>query len=133
MARYAYERLSNDSTALLEFETSRQYAHTSMVAVFEAGPLGRPDGGVHYANVDAEELVSDGKAGVLVRGFRGAAAADGEALVDLVHRLARLGLDLPAVAELDLNPVLALPDRCVVVDARVRVAHVGAEFPTKTW
>ncbi|MGH3126539.1 MAG: acetate--CoA ligase family protein, partial [Gaiellaceae bacterium] len=84
-------------------------------------------------DVDAEELVSDGKAGILVRGFRGAAAADGESLVDLVHRLARLGLDLPAVAELDLNPVLALPDRCVVVDARVRVAHVGAEFPTKTW
>ena len=36
-------------------------------------------------------------------------------------RLARLGEDLPEVAELDLNPVLALPDRCVVVDARVRV------------
>ena len=84
-------------------------------------------------DVDAEELVSDGKAGVLVRGFRGAAAADGEALVDLVHRLARLGLDLPAVAELDLNPVLALPDRCVVVDARVRVAHMHAQVPTKTW
>ena len=27
----------------------------------------------------------------------------------------------PTVAELDLNPVLALPDRCVAVDARVRV------------
>ena len=51
MARYAYERLSNDSAALLEHETSRQYAHTSMVAVFEAGALGRPDGGVHYAAI----------------------------------------------------------------------------------
>ena len=59
-------------------------------------------------DVDAEELVSEGKAGRLVRGFRGAPAADVSALVDLVHRLSRLGLDVPAVAELDLNPVLGL-------------------------
>ena len=56
-----------------------------------------------------------------VRGFRGAPAADSAALADLLLRLARLGDDLPEVAELDLNPVLALPDGCVVVDARVRV------------
>ena len=58
---------------------------------------------------DAEELVYGGKAGRLVRGFRGAPAADGAALADLLLRLARLGEDIPAVAELDLNPVLALP------------------------
>ena len=38
-----------------------------------------------------------------MRGFRGAEPADAAALVDLVHRLAALGDDLPAVAELDLN------------------------------
>ena len=53
MARYAYERLNNDSAALLELESSRQYAHTSMIAIFEAGPLGRPDGGVSYAAIRA--------------------------------------------------------------------------------
>ena len=37
-------------------------------------------------DVDAEELVSEGKAGVLVRGFRGAPAADAAALVDLVQQ-----------------------------------------------
>ena len=62
-----------------------------------------------------------GKAGRLVRGFRGAPAADPAALADLVQRLAQLGEDLPAVSELDLNPVLARPDGYVVVDARVRV------------
>jgi WS/DGAT/MGAT family acyltransferase len=51
MARYAYERLGNDSAALLAYETSRQYAHASVVAVFEAGPLGRADGGVEYAAI----------------------------------------------------------------------------------
>jgi diacylglycerol O-acyltransferase / wax synthase len=53
MARYAYERLSNDSAELLALETSRQYAHTSMLAIFEAGPLGRPDGGVDFAALRA--------------------------------------------------------------------------------
>jgi acetyl coenzyme A synthetase (ADP forming)-like protein len=84
-------------------------------------------------DVDAEELVSEGKVGRLVRGFRGAPPSDAAALADLVHRLARLGLDFPAVAELDLNPVLGLPDRCVAVDARVRVARPAVTVSTKTW
>ena len=84
-------------------------------------------------DVDAEELVTSGKAGRLVAGFRGAPATSVRALTDLVQRLARLGEDLPAVAELDLNPVLALPDRCVAVDARVRVQQPVAVVRPKTW
>ena len=84
-------------------------------------------------DVDAHELVDGGKAGRLVRGFRGAPAADAEALVDLVHRLSALAEDLPGVAELDLNPVIALPDRCVVVDARIRVGAVEPKRSPKTW
>ena len=82
---------------------------------------------------DADELVYGGKAGRLVRGFRGAPAADGAALADLLLRLARLCEDIPAVAELDLNPVLALPDRCVAVDARVRVQRPELTTRAKTW
>ncbi|HET9244131.1 MAG TPA: GNAT family N-acetyltransferase [Gaiella sp.] len=82
---------------------------------------------------DAEELVFGGKTGRLVRGFRGAPPADGEALLDLVHRLARLGEDLDAVAELDLNPVIAQPAGCVVVDARVRVRRPTHVARAKTW
>ena len=84
-------------------------------------------------DLDAEELVHEGKAGRLVRGFRGAAPADATRLSDLVHRLAHLGEDMPAVAELDLNPVLALPDRCVAVDARVRVRRPLVQARTKSW
>jgi acyl-CoA synthetase (NDP forming) len=84
-------------------------------------------------DVDAESLVAEGKAGQLVRGFRGAPPADTAALVDLVQRLSQLGVDLHAVAELDLNPVLALPSGCVAVDARVRVARPAAQAQTKTW
>jgi acetate---CoA ligase (ADP-forming) len=84
-------------------------------------------------DTDAEELVTTGKAGRLVRGFRGAPAADAAALADLVLRLARLGDELPEVAELDLNPVLALPEGCVIVDARVRVHRPERVSLTKTW
>jgi acetate---CoA ligase (ADP-forming) len=93
-------------------------------AAFRIAPL---------TDVDAEELVLGGKAGRLVRGFRGAPPADVAALVDLVLRLGALGEDLPAVAELDLNPVLALPDRAVAVDARVRVRRPDPVRRTKAW
>ena len=55
-------------------------------------------------DVDAQELVTGGKAGTLVRGFRGKAPADEHALGDLVHRLGRLGEDFHELAELDLQP-----------------------------
>ncbi len=82
---------------------------------------------------DAEDLVLTGKAGKLVEGFRGKPPADAGALVDLVLRLAQLADDVPEVAELDLNPVLGLPDRCVAVDARVRVRPAERTPSAKTW
>ena len=53
-------------------------------AAFRIAPL---------TDVDARELVTGGKAGRLVAGFRGAPPADEEALIDLVLRLGRLGED----------------------------------------
>ena len=82
---------------------------------------------------DAEDLVFGGKAGRLVAGFRGAPAANVPALVDLVQRLGRLASDLPEVAELDLNPVLATPDGCIAVDARVRVHAPESPHRLKGW
>ena len=84
-------------------------------------------------DLDAAELVRGGKAGRLVAGFRGTPAADAESLIDLLLRLSLLADDVPEVAELDLNPVLALPDRCVAVDARVRVADRAQARRAKSW
>ena len=109
---------------LVAFGPGGVFAELIGDAAFRTAPL---------TDVDAGELVTGGKAGRLVRGFRGAPPADNAALVDLVHRLARLGEDLPAVAELDLNPVKALPDRCVAVDARVRLQRPEARPREKSW
>ena len=84
-------------------------------------------------DVDADELVTSGKAGKLVAGYRGAPPLDVGALTDLVHRLGRLGEDFPAVAELDLNPVLGLGVGCVAVDARIRVRRPETVARAKTW
>ena len=84
-------------------------------------------------DLDAEELVRSGKAGRLVAGFRGTPAADEGALVDLLLRLSLLAEEVPEVAELDLNPVLALPDSCLAVDARIRLAEPAPPHRTKSW
>ena len=109
---------------LVAFGPGGVFAELIGEATFRIAPL---------TDRDADELVYGGKAGKLVRGFRGAPAADGPALADLVLRLGRLGEDFPAIAELDLNPVLALPDACVVVDARVRVRRPELTVRAKTW
>jgi acetyl coenzyme A synthetase (ADP forming)-like protein len=84
-------------------------------------------------DVDADELVREGKAGVLLAGFRGTPPADSSAVADILLRVARLADDLPEVAELDLNPVIARSDGCVVVDARVRVAPPPELTRLKSW
>jgi acetyl coenzyme A synthetase (ADP forming)-like protein len=109
---------------LVAFGPGGVFAELIGEAQFRIAPLTRED---------AEELVRTGKAGQLVAGFRGQPAADAEALVDLVLRLARLADEIPEVAELDLNPVLALPSGCVAVDARVRVREAERSPRAKTW
>jgi acetyl coenzyme A synthetase (ADP forming)-like protein len=109
---------------LVGFGPGGVYAELIGGAEFRIAPL---------TDVDAAELVAGGKAGRLVSGFRGAPAANVAALEDLILRLALLGEDLPEVAELDLNPILAGPERCVAVDARVRVAQPPEQRRAKTW
>jgi acetyl coenzyme A synthetase (ADP forming)-like protein len=109
-----------------------------LVAFGPGGVLAELIGGAEFriaplTDLDADELVQGGKAGRLVRGFRGAAAADAGALVSLLHRLSRLALDLPEVAELDLNPVLGLPTGCMAVDARIRLRSQPADRALKSW
>jgi acyl-CoA synthetase (NDP forming) len=74
-------------------------------------------------DVDADELLGSLKASRLLAGYRGAPPADLAALRDLLLRVSRLAEEVPQIAELDLNPVIALPQgRGVsVLDARVRL------------
>jgi succinyl-CoA synthetase beta subunit len=56
----------------------------------------------------------------LLEGVRGRAAADVDALVDVVMAVERFALDLADdVAELDINPLVVRPDGAVALDALV--------------
>jgi len=59
--------------------------------------------------------------------------ADASALSDVLNRLSRLADDHPELMELDLNPVIGLPDRAVIVDARIRVARPRLRTDAKSW
>jgi acyl-CoA synthetase (NDP forming) len=109
---------------LVAFGPGGVYAELIGSARLALAPLGE---------IDVEELLASGKARKLVEGWRGAPAADRAALADVIHRLGRLVEDLPQVSELDLNPVIARPDGCVAVDARVRVRRADARPALKTW
>ena len=77
-------------------------------------------------DLDATELVRSIKGAALLAGHRGAPAADIGAVEDLLLRLAHLAECVPQIAELDLNPVIASPTGCTVVDARIRVVPYRA-------
>jgi acyl-CoA synthetase (NDP forming) len=68
-----------------------------------------------------------------VTGYRGAPRADQAALTDLLARLSMLAEEHPEVAELDLNPVIARSDGCLIVDARARLASTAQPARIKTW
>jgi acyl-CoA synthetase (NDP forming)/GNAT superfamily N-acetyltransferase len=78
---------------------------------------------------DADDLIHEIRAAPLLLGHRGRPAVDTGALRCTLLRISRLADDLPQVAELDLNPVLARPDGVFAVDARVRVTSHRAADP----
>jgi acetyltransferase len=58
-----------------------------------------------------------------LQGVRGQRAVDLAALETLLVRFSQLVADLPDVAEIDINPLLAGPDQIVALDARVLLSE----------
>jgi acyl-CoA synthetase (NDP forming)/GNAT superfamily N-acetyltransferase len=80
-------------------------------------------------DTDADELIRSIRSAPLLLGYRGAQPADLAALQETLLRVSRLADDLPEIAELDLNPVIARPDAVSAVDARVRLMPTQPEDP----
>ena len=72
--------------------------------------------------IDAIDVVHSLRCSPLLTGYRGSEPVDVAGLADLLVRLGLLARDVPEIAELDLNPVIATPHGIAAVDARVRVA-----------
>ncbi len=68
---------------------------------------------------DAVEMISEIKGVKILRGIRGKAPVDFKALVDILMRTSRMLEENPEIKELDINPVFAMTDGTVAVDARI--------------
>jgi acyl-CoA synthetase (NDP forming) len=74
--------------------------------------------------MDAAEMVDELRGAPLLRGYRGAAVADEQALREVLLRVSALIQACPDILELDINPLTVLPTGAYAIDARIRVGHV---------
>jgi acyl-CoA synthetase (NDP forming) len=69
---------------------------------------------------DAEEMIAQTRGAALLGRLRGRPAADVKAVADCLYALADFAvLNAEHIAEIDLNPIKAGPNGCVVVDALI--------------
>jgi acyl-CoA synthetase (NDP forming) len=73
---------------------------------------------------DAREMVREIRGFRLLQGYRGHAAADIDAIEQILLRVSNMVEEIREIMELDLNPLFGLPpgEGCLVADARIRVA-----------
>jgi acetyltransferase len=64
-----------------------------------------------------------------LQGVRGRPPVDVAGLEALMVRFSQLLVDFPEIQEIDINPLLAGPDRVIALDARLVLAPVGAPLP----
>lgn len=70
--------------------------------------------------VEAMDMVDELKTRAMLDAFRGQAPADIDAICRILTAVGRVGIEVPEVAEIDINPLIITPDGAVVaVDALV--------------
>jgi acyl-CoA synthetase (NDP forming)/GNAT superfamily N-acetyltransferase len=80
-------------------------------------------------DADAQEMIRGIRAAPLLYGHRGSAPVDLDALAGILLRVSRLADELPEIAELDLNPVIAQAGGAHPVDARIRLVPAEPQDP----
>jgi acetyl coenzyme A synthetase (ADP forming)-like protein len=77
---------------------------------FRIAPIGREE---------ARRMMREIRGARLLDSVRGSPPADRAAIEDVMLRISRLATDFPEIAELDVNPLMAMPKGAVAADARV--------------
>lgn len=73
----------------------------------------------------AMRMIRSIRAFPLLEAFRGQAAVDLDRLADTLVRIGMLSLELPAIAEIEVNPMIATADRAAAVDILIRITNGG--------
>lgn len=76
--------------------------------------------------LDARDMLAELRGSSILDELRGQPAADKNAVVDVLIRVARLGADFPEIEELDINPLVASAAGAVAVDARILLTAASA-------
>jgi acetyltransferase len=66
-------------------------------------------------------MIDETKVSRILKGYRNVPAADISGLVKAIQSFSALVTDFPTIQEVDINPLLAQPERLVVLDARIRL------------
>ena len=76
---------------------------------------------------DIDEMVREITSYAILAGVRGEQSIDIAYLKELLQRLSQFATDFPEVEELDINPLLAFPDKkdFRVLDARIRITKTS--------
>ncbi len=88
-----------------------------LVEVFKDSALGLPP----LNNVLARRMMSETRIFKALQGVRGRDPVDLNALDHLLVRFSQLVVEQPLIKEIDINPLLASPERLIALDARVVV------------
>src|ERR1700710_90094 len=70
---------------------------------------------------DALSMLDGIQAGDMLKGVRGGAPANREALADIIVKVSQLVSDFPEISEMDLNPVFATAKDAIAADVRIVV------------
>jgi acetyltransferase len=81
----------------------------------------------------ALDMISRTRVAPLLRAYRDIPAADVNAVSDVLERLALMALDLPDLAELDINPLLADDKGVLGVDARIKLTRTPSRPAIKPY
>ncbi len=99
---------------LLMFGMGGIYVEVMRDVAFRLAPI---------AAADAREMIGETAVGKILAGVRGQPPADVEAVVETLQRVGQLVADFPAIAELDINPLIVgkAGEGAWAVDVRLRL------------
>uniref|UniRef100_A0A7C4H8A5 Acetyl-CoA synthetase n=1 Tax=Staphylothermus marinus TaxID=2280 RepID=A0A7C4H8A5_STAMA len=68
---------------------------------------------------DALEMINEIKSKRILEGYRNQPPVSKEAIANIIVNVGKLLIDLPIIESIDLNPIMAFPDKAIVADARI--------------
>ena len=110
---------------LLMFGLGGIFVEVMEDTTFRVAPVSEPE---------AREMTEEIASAPLLRGARGRDPVDIDAVIETIGRLSQLVTDFPAILELDINPLVALPDADGSADAAavdVRLTVDPEELPAE--